>query len=174
MAPSLFSQISYYGNWVVSGLGFIYWTYQIIRSGILYYKHDKDSSAREIMVLHFCLFVANALYLAYEVNYTFTPIFFTMVLLTDITGIWCFNLVMNNDQGGSKMMSAKRSKFVDFMMGTLVVIYIGSYFLPSHWGVRCSEHAPPLGTIALTLFYIVWTFHSVSSIRNDPLLRLKE
>jgi hypothetical protein len=178
MAPSatasLFAKVSYYGNWVVSGLGFIYWTYQIIRSALLYYKHDKESSVIEIMILHFCLFTANVLYLAYEVNYTFTPIFFTMILLTDITGIWCYNLIMHNDQGSSKMMSSKKSRFVDFMMIMLAAIYIGSYFLPGHWGVKCSPDAPPLGTLTLCLFYIVWTFYTVSNIRNDPILKLKE
>lgn len=94
---SLFAKISYYGNWAVSGLGFLYWTYQIGRSSYLYYKHDKESSAKEILFLHFLLMAANSLYLAYEVEVTWTPVYFTMILLTDITGIWVFNLLMNND-----------------------------------------------------------------------------
>lgn len=126
------------------------------------------------MLLHFLLFAANALYLLYEVNYTFTPVYFTMILLTDITGIWCFNLISHNDQGHDKMMSSKSSRCVDFMMFALVVIYVGSYFLPSHWGVRCSADAPPLGYVALGLFYVAWTFYTVTIIKNDPLLKLKE
>ena len=62
---------------------------------------------------------------------------------------------------------------MDFMMFVLVLIYVGSYFLPSHWGVKCSVDAPPLGSVALGIFYIVWTFYSVGVIRNDPLLNLK-
>lgn len=87
---SLFSEISIIGNWIVSILGFLYWAYQIIRSCYNYWKHDKESSAKDMILLHLLLFIANALYLAYEVNYTFTPIYFTMILLTDLTGIWCF------------------------------------------------------------------------------------
>jgi len=59
-------------------------------------------------------------------------------------------------------------------MFTLVVIYVGSYFLPSHWGVRCSGQAPPLGAVVLGVFYMIWTFYTVSVIRNDPLLKIKD
>ena len=62
----------------------------------------------------------------------------------------------------------------DIMMFMLVVIYIASYFLPGHWGVRCDADAPPLGYVSLGLFYVVWTFYSVGKIRNDPMLKLKE
>ena len=72
------------------------------------------------------------------------------------------------------MLRQTNSKFVDFMMFMLVFIYIGSYFLPSHWGAKCSGEAPPLGSVALMLFYIVWTFYSVGTIKNDPLLKLKD
>lgn len=72
------------------------------------------------------------------------------------------------------MMSSKPDRFVDFMMFTLVVIYVGSYFLPSHWGVRCSGQAPPLGAVVLGVFYMIWTFYTVSVIRNDPLLKIKD
>tara|TARA_B110001450_G_C17611455_1_gene477464 strand:+ start:348 stop:737 length:390 start_codon:yes stop_codon:yes gene_type:complete len=97
-----------------------------------------------------------------------------MILLTDITGIWCYNLIMANDQGSHAMMHSDKSKFKDFMMFALVFIYIGSYFMPSHWGAMCSGHAPPLGSVALCLFYIVWTFYSVNQIKNDPMLKLKD
>ena len=72
------------------------------------------------------------------------------------------------------MMSSKPSKFVDFMMGTLITIYVGSYFMPSHWGVRCSAEAPGLGSGLLVMFYIVWTFYTVNIIKNDPLLKMKD
>ena len=95
---SVVAQITFYGNWVISILGFIYWAYQIVTSAHQYYNHDKYGNAtKEILLLHFLLFVANILYLFYEVNYTWTPIYFTMLLLTDITGIWCYNLIMAND-----------------------------------------------------------------------------
>lgn len=84
--------IIYYGNWVISVLGFIYWFYQITRSFLFYWKHDKKDRI-DVVILHLLLFVANFLYLLYEVNFNFTPIFFTMLLLTDITGIWCFLLI---------------------------------------------------------------------------------
>jgi hypothetical protein len=70
------------------------------------------------------------------------------------------------------MMSSKSSVFVDFMIFCLLVIYIGSYFVPTHWGVKCDEDNAPYGLGFLSLFYIVWTFFTVRSIRNDPLLAL--
>ena len=96
-----------------------------------------------------------------------------MILLTDLTGIWCFNLIMANEDS-ENMMKAKTSWFVYFMAFLLIGIYVGSYFLPSHWGVKCSVDAPPLGAAMLGLFYIMWTFYSVCKIRNDPMLKLKE
>ena len=59
----------------------------------MYYSHDKESTVWEILLLHFLLFVANILYLFYELNYTYTPIYFTMILLTDLTGIWTYLLI---------------------------------------------------------------------------------
>ena len=72
------------------------------------------------------------------------------------------------------MVNQKNSRVVDIMMFMLVAIYGASYFLPSHWGVRCSAESPPFGSVILVLFYIVWTFYSVNTIRNDPMLKLKE
>jgi hypothetical protein len=96
-----------------------------------------------------------------------------MILLTDITGIWCYNLIMTNDDTENHMKQ-KRSRVVDFMFFILIAIYVGSYFLPHHWGVKCSKTAPPLGSAMLGIFYIIWTFYTVCTIRNDPMLKLKE
>ena len=89
---SVVHAIIFYGNWIISVLGFIYWFYQITRSFLLYYKNEKDDMF-DIVMIHLLLFIANFLYLLYEVNVTWTPIYFTMLLLTDITGIWCFLLI---------------------------------------------------------------------------------
>ena len=97
--PSLFHEVSYYGNWVISVLGFLYWAYQITRSAHLYWTHDKETGAFDILVLHFLLFIANILYLIYEVNVNWTPVYFTMLLLTDITGVWCYLLITQNRMG---------------------------------------------------------------------------
>ena len=72
------------------------------------------------------------------------------------------------------MMSSKSSRFVDFMIFCLIVIYIGSYFMPKHYGVRCDGDSPPLGTMVLVTFYIVWTFFTCKMIRDDPTLKIKE
>ena len=72
------------------------------------------------------------------------------------------------------MMKTQSSKFVDFMVFVLLVIYVASYFLPSHYGVKCSQDYPPLGSTILVTFYIVWTFFTVGTIKNDPLLKVKE
>jgi hypothetical protein len=89
---SIVSDIMFYGNWVISIAGFLYWAYQITRSFIKYWYHE-EKAAFDIVMLHLLLFLANLLYLAYEVNVTWTPVYFTMLLFTDITGVWCFLLI---------------------------------------------------------------------------------
>ena len=59
------------------------------------------------------------------------------------------------------------------MTGILTIIYVGSYFLPSHWGVKCSDTSAPLGSMLLGLFYGFWTIFVVHTIRNDPMLKLE-
>ena len=135
---SLISESIYWGNWVVSLLGWIYWAYQLIRSFILYYRSEEGTSKFQIMLLHFLLFVANFLYLLYEVDVTFTPVFFTMLLLTDITGIWCFLLITQNEGESHHMMGASGNKNIKIMLICLIVCYFVSYFLPEHYGVKCS------------------------------------
>jgi len=89
---SIFADILLYGNWVISVGCWIFWVYQITRSAHLYWNHEKGG-AFDIIVLHCLLFIANFLFLLYEVNVTLTPVYLTMLLITDITGIWCFLLI---------------------------------------------------------------------------------
>ena len=89
---SWFHAIVFYGNWIISVLGFVYWFYQIVRSFILYWKHEKGG-AFDVVMLHLLLFIANFLYLLYEVNVIWTPVYFTMLILTDISGVWVFLLI---------------------------------------------------------------------------------
>ena len=89
---SIFSDILYYGNWAISLACWLFWDYQIIRSCHLYWKHEKGGGF-DILTLHVLLFIANFLFVLYEVNVTLTPVYLTMLLITDITGIWCFLLV---------------------------------------------------------------------------------
>jgi len=97
-----------------------------------------------------------------------------MLLITDITGIWCFLLVTQNDGDRNKMMDTKSSKFVDFMIFILISIFIASFFLPSHYGVKCSKQSAPMGPLFLCLFYMFWTCFTVKVIKNDPLIALKD
>jgi hypothetical protein len=157
---SVFSKIVFYGNWVISVLGFIYWVYQITRSFILYWKHETGEKWG-IITLHFLLFVANFLYLLYEVNFYFTPIYFTMLLLTDITGIWCFLLITQNGEDCHKMMSAHSSRFINFMIFTLIFGYFISYFLPDHYGIYCTNSSAPLGPLIFCIYYMLWTVFTV-------------
>ena len=64
--------------------------------------------------------------------------------------------------------------FLHVMIGLLSLIYVTSYFLPSHWGVKCSETSAPLGFVLLAMFYVVWTIFVVKVITNDPMLALHE
>ena len=111
------------------------------------------------------LFIANFLYLLYEVNVNFTPVFFTMLLLTDITGVWCFLLITHNSGDEHEMMSTESNKLVKVMVSIIVVTYVVAFFLPKHFGVKCSNEAPPLGPTAFTAFYMVWTFFTIRQLR---------
>lgn len=97
---SIFSDVLYYGNWAISLACWLFWDYQLIRSGYFYWKHEKKG-AFDILVMHTLLFIANFLFLLYEVGVTYTPVMFTMLLITNITGIWTYLLVSQND-GDSK------------------------------------------------------------------------
>ena len=97
---SIISEITYIGNWIISILNFIYWAYQLIHSFLLYLKLDKSAGAKaSTLGIHILLFGANSLYVFYELQFHFTPLFDTMLLLTDITAIWCFFLIKNNAEG---------------------------------------------------------------------------
>lgn len=72
------------------------------------------------------------------------------------------------------MMNSKSSCFVDFMIVCLIGIYIGAYFMPEHYGIRCTEGHSPQATMVLGLFYMIWTAFTVKTIRNDPMLELKD
>ena len=157
---SIISDIMFYGNWVISVAGFIYWVYQITRSFFKYWKHE-EGGAFDIVMLHALLFIANFLYLLYEVNFTFTPIYFTMLLLTDITGVWCFLLITQNTGDSKHMMESRSSWKVDLMVVALIGIYIAAYFLPTFYGIKCTPESSPLGSLALCIFYMFWTIYTV-------------
>ena len=64
--------------------------------------------------------------------------------------------------------------FLKMMGGLLTTIYIISFFLPSHYGVRCSLHSSPMGYLFLGVFYLVWTIFVCRVILNDPMLAMRE
>ena len=67
-------------------------------------------------------------------------------------------------------MDSKSSRFVDFMVAILIIHNIGSYFLPDHYGVRCTNNSPPMGPLFLVLFYGIWTCFTICKVKNDPLI----
>ena len=68
------------------------------------------------------------------------------------------------------MMSAKSSRFVDFMIFMLISLYTLSYFMPDHYGVFCTKDYAPLGPLVFCLYYMCWTFFTIYVIKNDPLI----
>jgi len=71
-------------------------------------------------------------------------------------------------------MNSKSSWFVDLMIFCIVIIYIGAYFVPKHYGVKCTDESAPFASLILCIFYMFWTFFTVYTIRNDPLLAVKK
>ena len=69
-------------------------------------------------------------------------------------------------------MHTHSSRFVDFMIFILVAIYAGSYFMPDHFGVKCTEDAAPFGPAFLGVYYMIWTCYTVRVIQNDPMINL--
>jgi len=72
------------------------------------------------------------------------------------------------------MMNTTSGCFVNFILFCIIGIYIASYFLPEHYGVKCTEHSAPFASLALCIIYIIWTIFTVRHIRADPLLAVKE
>ena len=56
------------------------------------------------------------------------------------------------------------------MIFTLGAIYGVSYYVPEHYGIKCTKEHAPLGSIILLFFYIIWTVFVTHVIRNDPLI----
>ena len=71
------------------------------------------------------------------------------------------------------MMSSESNWFVNFMIVLLIGIYVGSYYAPYYYGVKCDEDHAPYGLVALTVFYIVWTMVTYRLLKNDAMLDLK-
>lgn len=72
------------------------------------------------------------------------------------------------------MMKSKSSLFVDFMIFCLIAIYIGAFFVPKHYGVKCTSESAPLASLVLCIFYMFWTFYTTYTIKHDPLLAIKK
>lgn len=70
-------------------------------------------------------------------------------------------------------MKSRSSCCVDLMIFCLIVIYVGAYFMPEFYGVKCTEKSAPLASLVLCIFYMFWTFYTVRKIKRDPLLDLK-
>jgi len=72
------------------------------------------------------------------------------------------------------MMDTKSGWFVNLMIVFIIAVYVSSFFLPDHYGVKCTKHSSPLAALILCVFYIIWTIFTVYTISNDPLLKTKE
>jgi len=68
------------------------------------------------------------------------------------------------------MMRSESSKIVDFMVLCLIIIYIGAFFVPKHFGVRCTDESSPLASLVLCIFYMFWTFYTTYVIKHDTLI----
>lgn len=71
------------------------------------------------------------------------------------------------------MMDSKSSKFIDFMVFMMFVLYTGSYFMPDHYGVKCTKDCAPLGPLIFCIYYMIWTCFTVRVIKNDPTLDME-
>lgn len=69
------------------------------------------------------------------------------------------------------MMSNRQNGFLYFMIFILGAVYFASYFMPEHYGIKCTPDHAPLGSIVLLFFYMTWTVFVTHVIRNDPLIK---
>ena len=68
------------------------------------------------------------------------------------------------------MMNNHNTIFLYFMMFFLGAFYFVSYFMPEHYGMKCTPDHGPLGSYVLLFFYMIWTVFVTYVIRNDPLI----
>lgn len=133
MTSSDFNEAVKFANWFVIWGGFLFWVYQIIRSAYLYCK--KGGNTGLTLLMHFFLFVANFLYVWYELQYAFVPLYFIMLFCCDIVGIWGLYLITKGV--GAEV---EKAHFYWFIFCTLVLIgiFIFAVWFPEH-GLRCHD-----------------------------------
>ena len=90
-----YEPIIIYGGEALSVIFFLIWLYQILRSALKHYRHDREEKA-SIFVVHFVLLIANGMYLGYEFHQNdihMIPVEFSMYFFLDVASIWTFFLI---------------------------------------------------------------------------------
>ena len=94
----------------ISVVFFVVWLFQIIRSGIYYYRFATDArDLFDLAFIHLILFASNILYLVYEFDVVVkeNPIWllFSMYFLLNIASIWAFALITQDNETGESSIS---------------------------------------------------------------------
>ena len=152
-----------FGNWFVIWGGFIFWAFQILRSGYLHCRREGEQHIALWAVMHLLLFIANFLYLWYELQYSYIPLYFSMIFCTDIVGIWGLYLLT---RGAGGEVGKSHLRWFKFCSGVLCVIFVGAFTIPEH-GMKCHPGRYPLGLSAIVVFYIFWSIYVVQELRTE-------
>ena len=137
-SPSTIDNIITYGGYSLSLIFFLFWAFQLIRSGIYYYRSNKEEKWN-IFSIHFILFIANILYLRYEfarVDHKSIPCVTSMYFLLDIASIWCFFLITKDTETETSKMSPNSNGLFKVLIIFLCIIYVSLWFMGT--GVKCA------------------------------------
>jgi len=79
--------------------------------------------------MHLCLFLANLAYAFYELQYSYIHLYFAMIYITDLVGIWGVYLIVKGNGG-----EVKGADFFLYVFVTLVLtVVVGcAIFWPEH------------------------------------------
>jgi hypothetical protein len=153
---------------VVSGLCFLFMSYQLLRSAC-HYRRKFRGEFKSIVAIHTILIFANFAYLLYEFNQTNKnpiPLMFTMMFLLNLASVWTFFLIDGNSATGESHMSAMGQKSFKFLIGLLIGLFVTGFFFGTY-GVQCTKDRPAKGQGAMAFFQVCWTIHVIKHFKKQ-------
>jgi hypothetical protein len=139
---------------VISGLTFIYMSYQLARSCCHYKRKLGGKENKSVYSIHAVCMLANLAYLLYEFNTTdrnFIPLMFVMMFLLNISSVWTYFLIDTNSKSGESHMTAMGQRHFRMLLWLLCGLFVAGFFMGTY-GIECSKNSPAKGALMMSFF----------------------
>lgn len=123
------------------------------------------------------LFVANVLYLVYELRgaeSNFIPVLITMYFFLNFASIISFKVITMDNSTDHSFLSIPARKFIGFLMILLVLIYVSIFFTGFGTnGIKCTAEERSKGLCFMSSFLFFWTIYVIYSLRGEEIVKIK-